>query len=182
MPRHLLILRHAKSAWDSDAADDFARPLAKRGRRNAALIGHWLKQQRLKPDLVISSPAERAKQTLMRINKEWNIDEKHIHWDRDMYLASRAELLDRLNKSIKYQWGTLLLVGHNPGLEELLTFLCGDDLPLSDKGKLLTTAAIALVEVPDTPEKLSKGAGKLLRIIRPRELKPSELQGHQQGL
>ena len=67
MPRELLILRHAKSAWDTNAPSDFERPLAKRGRRAAPRVGRWLEEQGLIPDHVVSSPAERAKQTVIAV-------------------------------------------------------------------------------------------------------------------
>jgi phosphohistidine phosphatase len=63
MSRELLLLRHAKSDWETGALDDFDRPLAKRGRKEAPGVGEWLLREGLVPDLVISSPAERAKET-----------------------------------------------------------------------------------------------------------------------
>ena len=74
MSRELLVLRHAKSAWDTNAPSDFERPLAKRGRRAAPRVGRWLEEQGLIPDHVVSSPAERAKQTVIAVCQALGID------------------------------------------------------------------------------------------------------------
>jgi phosphohistidine phosphatase len=70
MSRELLVLRHAKSAWDTDAPSDFARPLSKRGRKAAPRVGRWLRAHRLQPDLVVASTALRVRQTVHRLLPE----------------------------------------------------------------------------------------------------------------
>ena len=87
MSLELLILRHAKSAWDTDAASDFDRPLSKRGRKAAPRVGRYLMQQGLIPDFVISSPATRAEQTVIAVCGQMNIGPDDIIWDERVYGA-----------------------------------------------------------------------------------------------
>ncbi|MBF0160746.1 MAG: histidine phosphatase family protein [Magnetococcales bacterium] len=125
MARQLLILRHAKSAWDTQAASDFDRPLAKRGQKDVPMMGAWMREQKLIPDCVVSSPAERAKQTAQGICHVLDIKEKKIIMDRRIYGADTEELLEVLSE-LPGKAKTVLLVGHNPGLESLAAYLVGD--------------------------------------------------------
>jgi phosphohistidine phosphatase SixA len=85
MSRELLILRHAKSAWNTDAASDFERPLAKRGKKAAPRVGRFLLQQGLVPDFVVSSPAMRARQTVIAVCGQMDINPDQISWDDRIY-------------------------------------------------------------------------------------------------
>lgn len=78
MPRELLLLRHAKSDWDSDVASDFERPLAKRGKNDAPKVGSWLYREGLVPDHVVSSPATRARQTAIKVCKRLDFKKRRI--------------------------------------------------------------------------------------------------------
>lgn len=169
MPRELLILRHAKSDWDSGAASDFERPLAKRGKRDAPRIGSWLYREGLVPDLILSSPAERARQTAAKVCKSLDIKKKFILWDAQLYAANLAQLLGVLARC-PAPAKMVLLIGHNPGLEELLRHLAGEDLDAPEDGKLLPTATVARLEMPDDWSALPPGSGHLLSITRPRQL------------
>lgn len=168
----LLILRHAKSDWNTDAPTDFDRPLNKRGKKDAPRVGRWLKKQGLMPDRVISSPARRAKMTVKRVCREIGFDEQAIVWDERIYGARLITLLDVLRdtpETVK----TLLLVGHNPGLEDLLQCLGGDGTGVPADGKLLPTAALAQLELPEGWQRLEPGKAHLLTIVRPKSL-PAE--------
>jgi phosphohistidine phosphatase len=170
MPRELLILRHAKSDWDGDAGSDFARPLAKRGKKDAPRMGAWMYREGLVPDLVVSSPAERARQTTHAVCKGLDYKRKAVVWDEAIYEATAADLLGvlaRLPASAK----TVLLVGHNPGLEELLVHLVGDDVDELDEGRLLPTAALARVEMPDDWSNLGPGCAQLVNVTLPKSLR-----------
>jgi len=169
MARTLLILRHAKSSWDSDAATDFDRPLAKRGEKDAPRMGAWMKQEGLRPDHVVSSPAQRAKQTVLAATKKLGIEPDAIHWEPEVYGASLRTLLQVL-AACPSKAKTVLLVGHNPGLEELVEHLGGTGITLPADGKLLPTAALARIELPRDWESLGSGSGRLLSITRPKEL------------
>ncbi len=171
MPRHLLLLRHAKSAWDSPAQSDFDRPLAKRGRHDAPRIGAWMKDQGLIPDRVIASPALRACQTIEGLNERLGLDRDRIIWEPRIYAAGVDALLAALGACPKAT-RTLLLLGHNPGLEDLLTFLV-DAIETPASGKLLPTGSLAELRIPGEDwHGLTVGCALLRRIIRPRELPP----------
>lgn len=172
MPCQLLIMRHAKSAWDTDAASDYDRPLAKRGRRDAPRMGRWLREQGLQPDAVISSPAKRAKQTAVRVCRELGVAKDAIIWDSRVYSAEVADLLAVVHDCPNAAQ-TLLLVGHNPGLEEMLCHLCGGDVANSGGDKLLPTAALARLEIRGSWKKLKAGSARLVGMMHPREFPPA---------
>lgn len=169
MSRELLILRHAKSDWDSGAASDFDRPLAKRGKKDAPKIGAWLYREGLIPDHTVSSPAERARQTALKVCKALEIDKKKISWETAVYEAGLEDLLEVLSGCPK-KAATVLLVGHNPGLELLVRFLVGDDLDRPADGKLLPTAALARLEMPKDWSRLEHGCANLVSLTRPKSL------------
>ena len=170
MSRQLLLMRHAKSAWDTDAPSDYDRPLAKRGRRDAPRMGCWIREQGLRPEPVISSPAKRAKQTAMRVCREMGVGKDTIIWDSRIYSAEVADLLAVLGDCPSMAQ-VVLLVGHNPGLEELLCHLCAGELASSDK--LLPTAALARLEIRGNWKDLTAGSARLVALMRPRELPSS---------
>ncbi len=168
MPRELLILRHAKSDWTAGTADDFDRPLSGRGRRDAPQVGVWLKRADLVPGRVLSSPARRTRQTAAAVCKALGIPKAAINWDPAIYEASRAGLLGVLARCPPTA-GRVLLIGHNPGLEDLLLFLANEPPPLTPDGKLLTTAALARLAMPDDWQGALEGTAALLALVRPRE-------------
>jgi len=170
MPRELLILRHAKSDWESGAASDFDRPLAKRGEKDAPRVGEWLYREGIVPDLVISSPAERARQTALEVCKSMDYKKKEIVWDGHIYAAGVEDLLAVLARCPS-DASTVLLIGHNPGLEDLLLFLAGDEVEVPADGKLLPTAALARLEMPKDWDTLQAGCAQLVSITRPRKPK-----------
>jgi phosphohistidine phosphatase len=193
MPRELLILRHTKSDWDAKVASDFDRPLARRGKNDAPKIGAWLFREGLVPDYVVSSPARRAHQTAVKVCKALEIAKERIVWDTDIYDATLAALLDVLGRCPP-ESTTALLVGHNPGLETLVRYLCADDLDpppngqlpppgplarlamperwdqLPEDGKLMPTGALARLEMPEHWDQLAPGCAQLIAITRPRTL------------
>jgi len=168
MPRELLILRHAKSDWNAGSLGDFERPLAKRGKRDAPRMGEWLYREGLVPDLVVSSPAERAKQTALKVCESMDFKKKKIHWDKDIYDADVPALLKVLSRC-PAKVTTILLIGHNPGLEELLRFLAGDEVETPPDGKLLPTATLARLEMPNVWSDLDPGCAQLVGLCRPRK-------------
>jgi phosphohistidine phosphatase len=169
MSRELLILRHAKSDWDSAAARDFDRPLAKRGKRDAPRVGAWLYREGLVPDLILSSPAERARATTLKVCKHLDINKQQIHWDKTIYEANLERLLTVLAKC-QDAVAMVMLVGHNPGLESLLRYLTDNDFEPPADGKLLPTAALARLELPADWSRLERGCANLLSITRPKHL------------
>jgi len=168
MTRQLLLLRHGKSDWDA-GTDDFHRPLKSRGKRGAQRIGIWLAQEQLIPDLVISSTAERAMATAQKCCKAMGIYVKQIEKDKRIYLASPEELLQVL-ADCPADAQRVMLVGHNPGLEELLYYLADKSIKTPEDGKLMPTATVAQLQMPANWSSLKKGQAKLLQIVRAKSL------------
>lgn len=161
MSRELWVLRHAK-AEQNITIDDFDRSLKKRGKQAAQRMGEWLKQQQLIPDLVISSPAKRAITTAKRVLEAMDASDVTITEDKRVY-AEGFERLKTVLAECPAEVKRVLLVGHNPELEDLLVHLVGiDQLPDSDK--LLPTTAFARLEMPDDWTQLSAGSAHLLSI------------------
>ncbi len=168
MTRELLILRHGKSDWDA-GTDDFNRPLTDRGKRGAQRIATWLMQHDLVPDYVISSPAERAVETARKTCKAMGLGGDDVHTDRAVYLATQQELLDVLARCPS-DARRIMLVGHNPGLEDLLEYLSSTSISIPEDGKLLPTAALARLEIPETWQDLAAQCAKLKDLVRPANL------------
>jgi phosphohistidine phosphatase len=169
MTRELLILRHAKSAWNTGAPTDFDRPLAKRGLKAAPKVGRYLFDQGLIPDFLVSSPAERAKQTIMLVCAQMDISPTDIRWDDRIYGGWTSSLVSVLRESPS-DASRVIIAGHNPGLEGLLEHLCAERVPYPADGKLLPTAAVAHLEIETEWDQLDKGSGRLVSITRARSL------------
>ncbi|HEY9050401.1 MAG TPA: NUDIX domain-containing protein [Gammaproteobacteria bacterium] len=167
MKRTLLVLRHGKSDWPIGMAD-FKRPLKERGRRDAKRVGLWIIEQKLIPDYVITSTAERAITTAEKICKVMGVHHSKIIGNEAIYEAEVDRLIEVLHTSPE-KAKTILLIGHNPGLESLLLFL-GKDVIIPEDGKLLPTAALARLEVSCNWKALSRNCAKLLSITRPKQL------------
>ncbi|MFE7174715.1 SixA phosphatase family protein [Streptomyces sp. NPDC057616] len=142
--RRLVVLRHAKSAWPEGVADH-ERPLAARGLRDAPAAGRALAEADCLPDLALCSTAVRARQTWELASDQWGTPPPVRH-DPRLYGADAAELLSVVHEA-SAEVETLLLVGHNPGIEELVLDLAGDDLDdaLEDVRAKFPTSAIAVL-------------------------------------
>ncbi|MBD3754694.1 MAG: histidine phosphatase family protein [Gammaproteobacteria bacterium] len=161
--RELLILRHAKSDWKDPTLADIDRPLAGRGKKNAAKVGKWLEQQNLIPDLILCSPAKRAQQTLKRVCIECGAQTQTVD---ALYMANLDTLLKVLADAPDVD--RLMIIGHNPGLERLFNYLnCQMD---ESTVTLFPTAALAQFILPADWHNLSCGAGKLSQFMRPKEI------------
>lgn len=159
-------MRHAKSDRAAAGGGDFVRPLNARGARDAPRIGCWLKAEGHVPDRIVSSPAARAYQTALHVATALDFDPAAIVWEPQIYEADLSDLLEVLRRHDPGR-GTLLLVGHNPGLEDLLCHLC-QPLPRTGDNKLLTTAAVAVLRCAG--RSWEQGKASLLAHARPREL------------
>ena len=164
MTRELLILRHGKAVKDT-AGDDFSRPITDKGKRGSQRMGVWLWQKNIRPDYIISSPAERAYVSAQKLCKAMGEDAATIVTDRRLYKADLKALLSVLAEAPKKKQ-RILLVGHNPGLVELLLYLLGGKAPLPDDGKLLPTAALARLVMPNNWKKLEFGNAQLKSLTR----------------
>ena len=161
-------MRHAKSAWDTDAPTDFDRPLAERGRRDRVRMASWLVDEGLCPTHVLSSPALRARSTVEAVIAECRVPAAHIVFDRDLYDADAWTWFDRL-RSQPESVERLLICGHNPSLDDLVEQLSDRNPPRSPSGKLMTTAAIAHLSFEGTWWAIEPRRGSLRRLVRPRE-------------
>jgi phosphohistidine phosphatase len=164
--RELLILRHAKSDRGGFAGPDFDRPLDDRGREDAPRVGKWLRKKDLVPDHVVASPARRARDTAEAVAAAAGIEPAAIAWEKGIYDASLGALL-RVLAEVPPGARRILLVGHNPGLEELVLHLAAGDVPMPEDGKLLVTSALARFDLPPAGEPLAEGCGVLRGIRRP---------------
>lgn len=165
----LYLMRHAKSDWHSAAKSDFDRPLNQRGAEDAVRMGQYLHQQNITPALILSSPAERAKQTALAVVAVLQMNPEQIQFNMDLYLADRATLLNILH-AIPDTNESVLLVAHNPGLDDLVEWFAPAPPRLSASGKLMTTAAVAIFEVPESWAKMKRGTACLQQLQRPKEL------------
>lgn len=158
----LLLLRHAKSSWKDNDAKDFDRPLNQRGLKAAPVIGRLIRKRKLQPDLVISSPAERARQTIQLVLEAAGL-KAELRYDERIYEASAARLFEIVSQ-IDDEAAVVMMVGHNPGFEELVEALTGE--PLS-----LPTAALACIELDiEKWSKVRSGANQLSWLVKPKEL------------
>lgn len=167
----LTVLRHAKSSWDETGIDDFDRPLTDRGRKAARRVGHELKHRKIRFDQVIASPAVRVRETLKEFASGYGKD-LEMRFDERIYAASVETLLN-LVRAIPEGAHAPLLVGHNPGLQELLVTLTRDDesgLRRRVSAKF-PTAAVAVVTLPAPRwDEVSTDSGEIRELIIPREL------------
>jgi phosphohistidine phosphatase len=158
----LLLLRHAKSSWNQPELNDHDRPLNKRGKKEAPRVGSFLKANDLVPDMILSSTARRAHDTAQAVADESGF-EGHIDLYQDLYLSDTACYLDILRR-LPDDANRVLVVGHNPDLDELLTLL-------TDVTEHMTTAALAQVDLPISRwEEINEAAdGRLQNLWSPRE-------------
>ena len=157
------MLRHAKSSWDDVDLPDRLRPLAPRGVRTAAAVARHLSATAVAPDLVLCSPAQRAAQTWEGVAPGVPQDTA-VKIDEAIYHADGDELFARL-QVVPSEIGSVLLVGHNPGFEELLEVLTGE-------AHNLPTAALSCIELNiEKWNKVRAGGGRLEWLVKAKELK-----------
>lgn len=160
----LLLMRHAKSSWKHEDLKDFDRPLNKRGEKDAPLMGTLLLDQELVPQLIISSPAVRARMTVDAIVAAMQYHGE-VNYFESFYLAEPTVYFDLL-RTLPDPIERVLLMGHNPGLEAVVQVLSGQVVPLP-------TAAIAHIALPVSSwsELAREVEGELVQLWRPRDLK-----------
>ena len=169
--KRLLCLRHAKSSWDDPALDDHDRPLAPRGHRAAPIVGKYIEQHGLIPDKVLCSSARRARETLDLASAPWPVQpRKEI--DRGLYLTGVEATLAILGRSDD-RLDTILLVGHNPDMEQLVAMVAkrGDSAGRKALARKYPTAALAVIDLPlDHWADVAPGTGILERFVIPKDL------------
>jgi phosphohistidine phosphatase len=168
----LTLLRHAKSGWDDPVSRDFDRPLNPRGRKAARTVGLEMKAQGLAFDLVLASSARRVIETIEEVAAGFGAIEPEF--DERLYLASTATLIE-IVRSTPDEVRRLLIVGHNPGLEELALGLSrrGEGGLRSEVEVKYPTGTVAEIELPvERWAEVKERAGRIVRFIRPRDLDP----------
>jgi phosphohistidine phosphatase len=172
-----MLLRHAKSSWDQVDVDDVDRPLAPRGRSAATLLGRFISRKGLEPELVLCSSATRARQTWEMVAAEWDQADQsglpRLEMRASLYLASVGELFSTLRR-IDDDVAAIMIIGHNPGMEQMARRLVsqGDPKGLKRLRKKFPTAALAAIDLPiESWSTLKSGQGELQAFIRPKDLK-----------
>jgi phosphohistidine phosphatase len=162
--KRLVLMRHAKSSWADPDLADHDRPLNGRGRRAATTMGRHLRTEVLVPDLVLCSTAARARETLTRLDLP---DSTDVQIEADLYGADPDEIFDRLRR-VSDGVGSVLVIAHNPGLEELTGVLTEDEGSLPDR---FPTAAVAELRLPIARwSELAPHTGALTTFVTPRAL------------
>jgi phosphohistidine phosphatase len=164
----LTLLRHAKSGWDDPSLSDFARPLTARGRSAARAMGRELRALGLGWDRIVASPAARVTETIEGLRESYG--QLAAAYDENVYLASLETLLD-LVRATDDRCETLLIVGHNPGMERLALLLSRggalhDEIALKYPTGALTEIALPIEHWRDAAE----SSGTVARFLRPRDL------------
>jgi phosphohistidine phosphatase len=166
--KYLYLLRHAKSDWGNSSLPDHDRPLNKRGTHAAdAMAGHF-RDKDIRPELVLCSTALRAGETLEPVATVLGAAST-VQIERKLYGASAEDLLDRV-REVPDGVGSVLLIGHNPGMEGLALALAGTGRALDRIREKFPTAALATLEVPGTWRELQPGSAELTDFVVPRDL------------
>lgn len=159
----LILMRHAKSSWADEQLDDYERPLNARGQRDAPRMAEWLSENQLLPDAIRCSSALRARTTIeiLRDTVDYQGD---LQWLDELYLAAPGTYLEVAGQ-MSEDCRSLMMVGHNPGLEMLIETLTGES-------EVMPTGAVAIVQLPIEQwcELTPETAGELMQLTRPKQL------------
>ena len=166
--KRLYLLRHAKSSWDHPGLADHDRPLAPRGRRASKTMAEHLQWRDIKPELVVCSSAKRTRQTLSGIAGALG-EVAEVEIEPDLYAASASELLEVLH-GIDDRVDSVMLIGHNPGIENLTLDLAREGPELSRVRQKFPTAALATLEFDVSWGDLEPESCELVSFVKPKEL------------
>lgn len=151
----VILFRHAKSSWKDLSLDDFDRPLNKRGKRNAPFMGQKLKERGIMPDLILSSPAKRARKTAIAITKAIGYPQKKIVYENDLYHSGSGYMMEMI-QNIDDKNETIMIFGHNPDLNSLADMLLEHN-PVYN----IPTAGVYCIRFDvNTWKKVQEGEGK----------------------
>jgi phosphohistidine phosphatase len=167
----LILLRHAKSSWDDTALADFDRPLAPRGLKAARLVGEELARRGWRPDRALVSPAARTRQSWELVSAQLP-GRPEADFPEALYDASAEEILAEIRRAPEAVGG-LLVLGHNPGLEDLARGLAGDASEAGALARLrekFPTAALARFLFDGRWAELDPGGARLTHFVRPKDL------------
>jgi phosphohistidine phosphatase len=157
----LYVLRHAKSDWNDARLTDFERPLNERGLHAARKMGEFLREREIAPDSIISSPARRARETAQIIKQAARFSAE-IHFEPRIYEASVSDLIEIVS-NVENDCEKLLIVGHNPGFEQLVEIL-------TSELHAMPTAALAQIELQIESWSETIRGGRLNNLFKPKEI------------
>ena len=167
--RILYLLRHAKSSWVDPTLPDRERPLAPRGRRDAKRVAKLLVRRGIEPELVLCSCAARTRETLELIRPA--LGAATVKLEAELYGASADQLLERI-RAVREEVATLMLIGHNPGLQDLALVLASAGAERERLEVKFPTAALATLTLAErTWRRLDEGGAVLAAYVVPRELR-----------
>ena len=162
----LMLMRHGKSSWKDDNLSDFDRPLKKRGQRDVPKMAELMKEEKLMPDFILSSPAVRCRETVQILSDHLHLDDDMIQYVDRFYQAEIEDYLEILTK-VDDNFRKVMIIGHNPTLESFLQTLTGEIEPLP-------TSAIACIKIGINSWKELEEDGddvaKLVDVWRPKEM------------
>lgn len=167
--KKLLLMRHAKSSWDDPRLEDHERPLTSRGRTAAARLAEYLQGAGLDPAIVLCTSALRARQTLEGLQPALS-NQTTIKIEPKLYGAGSKELLTRIRR-LSPSAPSVLVVGHNPAMEELVLSLASESPKVDLIRKKFPTAALAVLDAPiDEWRRLMPGEATLVDFVTPKSL------------
>jgi len=163
----IILVRHAKSSWKDSSLKDFDRPLNKRGKRDAPLMGEKLKERNILPDLILSSPAKRARKTASAIAEVIGYPEKKIRLEDKMYHSGARALLEIVRGQDDGD-GTIMLFGHNPDFSDLADMLLNER-----SGYTIPTTGVLCIRLPVGKwRNIEEGTGETVFFDYPKQHLP----------
>jgi phosphohistidine phosphatase len=165
--KRLFLLRHAKSSWDDPGLDDHERPLSGRGRRASKLIREHLRREQITPSLVLCSSARRTRETLERVMPAPG--RADVSLEDGLYGASSETLLQRL-REVPPDVESVMVVTHQPAIQELTLDLAGDGVDLARVRAKFPTGALATLLFAGDWSELGPGSAELVAYVKPKEL------------
>jgi phosphohistidine phosphatase len=165
--KRLYLLRHAKSSWDEPALPDHDRSLAPRGLRAAKVMAEHLRREGIAPELVLCSSSRRTRETLGRIAPA--LGEAEVEIEPKLYAASAADLLQVLH-DVRDEIGSVMLIGHNPGIQDLALSLASGGSETERVRRKFPTAALATLIVRCSWRELTAGSAELVSFAKPKVL------------
>ncbi|MDR9419845.1 SixA phosphatase family protein [Gracilimonas sp.] len=166
--KQILLMRHAKSSWENPALKDYDRPLNDRGNKDAPMMGTFIREIGYKPGAVISSPAQRAKETTNLSMEAASVNSEHIQWSEDLYYGSMREYIKAI-QSVDDQNERVLLIGHNPLIENTAGVLAGSEQKTAIR--MPTAALVCLESFAEKWEDLAPGTCQVKWMMIPKVLK-----------
>ncbi len=159
----IYLIRHAKSSWSEIGVSDYERPLNRRGKKDLSFMANRLKEFGIKPDLILSSPAKRAKKTTKKIASTIGYDEENIVYKESLYDSSYTNyryLLDELNDNIN----SIFIIAHNPTLTDV-----GEKLSGAILTNIPTCSIVAIEFEVDSFKDITEGIGKIIFFDYPKK-------------